>query len=88
MRNKLKENANLFFTVVQQKAYVRIKIDDDCHEASYFSIFQEFDQVVIISKEILDDLYQIFDDSNRRINALKTCRRLKQIESFKDFNTF
>jgi hypothetical protein len=33
-------------------------------------------------------LYQIFDDSNRRINALKAYRRLKQIESFKDFNIF
>jgi hypothetical protein len=42
----------------------------------------------IISKKIFDDLYQIFDDSNRRINALKAYRRLKQIESFKDFNIF
>ncbi len=33
-------------------------------------------------------MYQIFDDSNRRINALKAYRRLKQIESFKDFNIF
>jgi vacuolar-type H+-ATPase subunit I/STV1 len=33
-------------------------------------------------------IYQIFDDSNRRTNALKTYRRLKQIESFRDFNIF
>ncbi len=38
--------------------------------------------------DIFDDLYQIFDDSNRRINALKTYKRLKQIELFKDFNIF
>jgi hypothetical protein len=42
----------------------------------------------IIADEIFDDLYQIFDDSNRRTNALKTYWRLKQIESFKDFNIF
>jgi hypothetical protein len=47
-----------------------------------------FSSQYIISKKIFDDLYQIFDDSNRRINALKTYKRLKQIESFKDFNTF
>jgi hypothetical protein len=42
----------------------------------------------IIADEIFDDLYQIFDDSNRRTNALKTYRRLKQIGLFRDFNTF
>jgi hypothetical protein len=42
----------------------------------------------ITADEIFDDLYQIFDDSNRRTNALKTYKRLKQIESFKNFNTF
>ncbi len=41
-----------------------------------------------IANEIFDDLYQIFDHSNRRTNAVKTYRRLKQIESFKDFNIF
>jgi hypothetical protein len=50
--------------------------------------FKDSIQSYIISKEIFDDLYQIFDDSNRRINALKAYRRLKQVESFKDFNTF
>ncbi len=38
--------------------------------------------------QIFDDLNQIFDDLNRRTNVLKAYRRLKQIESFKDFNTF
>jgi hypothetical protein len=41
-----------------------------------------------IADEIFDDLYQIFDDSNRRTNALKAYRRLKQVGPFKDFNTF
>ncbi len=88
MRNKLKENANWFSTDVQQKAYVRIKIDDDVMKHLISRFFKNSIKSYIISKKIFDDLYQIFDDSNRRTNALKTYRRLKQIESFKDFNTF
>jgi hypothetical protein len=88
MRNKLKENANWFFIDVQQKAYVRIKIDENAMKHLIFRFFKNSIKSYIISKEIFDDLYQIFDDSNRRINALKTYRRLKQIESFKNFNTF
>jgi hypothetical protein len=88
MRNKLKENANWFSTDVQQKTYVRIKIDDDVMKHLIFRFFKDSIKSYIISKEIFDDLYQIFDDSNRRTNELKTYRRLKQIESFKNFNTF
>ncbi len=87
-RNKLKENANWFSTDVQQKAYVRIKIDDDVMKHLISRLFKDSIKSYIISEEIFDDLYQIFDDSNCRINALKTYKRLKQIESFKDFNTF
>jgi hypothetical protein len=88
MRNKLKENANWFFIDVQQKTYVRTRIDDDVMKHLIFRFFKDSIKSYIISKKIFDDLYQIFDDSNRRINALKTYRRLKQIESFKDFNIF
>jgi hypothetical protein len=88
MRNKLKENANWFSIDVQQKAYVRIRIDDDVMKHFIFRFFKNSIKSYIISKEIFDDLYQIFDDSNRRTNALKAYRRLKQIESFKNFNTF
>jgi hypothetical protein len=88
MRNKLEENANWFFTDVQQKTYVRIRIDDDAMKHLISRFFKDLIKLYIISKEIFDDLYQIFDDLNRRINALKTYKRLKQIESFKNFNTF
>jgi hypothetical protein len=88
MRNKMKDNANWFFTDVQQKAYVRIRIGDDVMKHLISRFFKNSIKSYIISKEIFDDLYQIFDDSNRRTNALKTYRRLKQIESFKNFNTF
>jgi hypothetical protein len=88
MRNKLKENANWFFTDVQQKAYVRIRIEDDAMKHLTARFFKNSIKSYTIRNEIFDDLYQIFDDSNRRTNVLKTYRRLKQIESFKDFNIF
>ncbi len=88
MRNKLEENANWFSTDVQQKTYVRIRIDDEVMKHLIFRFFKNSIKSYIIAKKIFDDLYQIFDDSNRRINALKTYRRFKQIESFKNFNTF
>ncbi len=88
MRNKLEENANWFSIDVQQKAYVRIKIEDDAMKHLISRFFKNSIKSYIISKKIFDDLYQIFHDSNRRINALKAYRRLKQVESFKDFNTF
>jgi hypothetical protein len=73
---------------MQQKAYVRIRIDDDVMKHLISSFFKNSIKSYIISKEIFDDLYQIFDDSNRRTNVLKAYRRLKQVESFKDFNIF
>jgi hypothetical protein len=88
MRNKLKENANWFSTDVQQKAYVRIRISDDVMKHLTARFFKNSIKSYTIANEIFDDLYQIFDDSNRRTNVLKTYRRLKQIESFKDFNIF
>ncbi len=84
MRNKMKDNANWFSTDVQQKAYVRIRIEDDVMKHLISRFFKNSIKSYIISKEIFDDLYQIFDDlyqifddSNRRTNALKTYRRLK-----------
>ncbi len=88
MRNKLKENADWFSIDVQQKAYVRTRIDDDVMKHLTARFFKDSIKSYTIADEIFDDLYQIFDDSNRRINVLKVYRRLKQIESFKDFNIF
>jgi hypothetical protein len=88
MRNKLEGNANWFSTDVQQKTYVRIRIDDEAMKHLISRFFKNSIKSYITAKKIFDDLYQIFDDSNRRTNALKTYRRLKQIESFKNFNTF
>ncbi len=67
---------------------MRIKIDDDAMKHLISRFFKNSIKSYIIANEIFDDLYQIFDDSNRRINALKAYRRLKQIGSFKNFNIF
>jgi hypothetical protein len=73
---------------VQQNTYVRIKIEDDAIKHLISRFFKNSIKLFIISKKIFENLYQIFNDSNRCINALKVYRRLKQIELFKDFNTF
>jgi hypothetical protein len=88
MRNKLKENADWFSIDVQQEAYVRTRIDDDAMKHLTARFFKNLIKSYIIANKIFDDLYQIFNDSNRRTNALKAYKRLKQVESFKDFNIF
>jgi hypothetical protein len=60
IRNKLKENANWFFTNVQQKAYVRIRIDEDVMKHLISRFFKDSIKSYIIADEIFDDLYQIF----------------------------
>ncbi len=42
----------------------------------------------LIAEEIFDDLNRVFDDSNKRVNALKAYRRLKQVETNKKFHIF
>ncbi len=88
MRNKLEENADWFSTDVQQKAYVRTRIGGDAmkHLTSRFS--KDSIKPYTTADEIFEDLYQIFGDPNRRTNALKAYRRLKQVGPFKNFNTF
>jgi uncharacterized protein YktA (UPF0223 family) len=88
MRNKLKRNANWFSIDVQQKMYVRIKIENNAMKHLTTSFFKNLIKSYTIANKIFDDLYQIFDDSNRRMNVLKIYRRFKQIESFKDLNIF
>jgi hypothetical protein len=88
MRNKLKENANWIFTNIQQKTDVRIRIEEDAMKHLIFRFFKNSIKSYTIADKIFKNLYQIFNDSNRRINVLKVYRRLKQVESFKNFNTF
>jgi hypothetical protein len=42
----------------------------------------------LTAKEIFDDLNRVFDNFNKRINALKIYKRLKQVKMNKKFHTF
>jgi hypothetical protein len=57
MRNKLKKNADWFSIDVQQKAYVRTRIDDDVMKHLTARFFKNSIKSYIIADEIFDDLY-------------------------------
>jgi hypothetical protein len=88
MRNKLEENADWFSIETSKKTYVRIKIDEDAmkHLTSRFK--KDSIKSFLIVEEIFDDLNRIFDDFNKKVNVLKTYKRLKQIKTNKKFHTF
>ncbi len=88
MRNKLKENVDWFSIETSKKTYVRIRIDEDAmkHLASQFK--KNSIKLFLTAEEIFDDLNRMFDDFNKKVNVLKTYRRLKQIETNKEFHTF
>jgi hypothetical protein len=88
MRNKLERNFDWYLIETQKKAYVRTRIDDDAmkHLTSRFK--KNSIKSFLIAEDIFDDLNRIFDDSNKRVNVLKTYRRLKQVEVNKKFHIF
>jgi hypothetical protein len=88
MRSKLKENADWFSIETSKKAYVCTRINKDAikHLASRFK--KNSIKSFLIAKEIFDDLNRVFDDFNKRVNALKTYRRLKQVEMNREFHIF
>ncbi len=49
---------------------------------------KDFIKSFLIVENMFDDLNKMFDDSNKRVNALKTYRRLKQIKMNKKLLTF
>ncbi len=77
MKNKLEENVDWFSIETSKKTYVRTWIDEDAmkHLTSRFK--KDSIKSFFIVEEIFDDLNRVFDDFNKRINALKTYKRLK-----------
>ncbi len=49
---------------------------------------KDFIKSFLIAEDVFDDLNRIFDDLNKRVNVLKTYRRLKQVKVNKKFHTF
>jgi hypothetical protein len=88
IKNKLKENADWFSIETSKKIYVRTRIDEDAmkHLTSRFK--KDSIKSFLIAEEIFDDFNRVFDDFNKRINVLKTYKRLKQIEANKEFHIF
>ncbi len=77
MRNKLKENANWFLIETSKKVYVQTRIDEDAMKHLFVRFKKKSIKSFLIVEKIFDDLNKVFDDSNKRVNALKTYRRLK-----------
>jgi hypothetical protein len=95
MRNKLEENANWFLIDVQQKTYVRIRLDEDVMKHLIFRFIKNSIKSYTTADEIFDDLYQIFDVSRFRVNLLvrvSVSRRLvsenKRREFINSHNSF
>ena len=80
MRNKLEENADWYQSNTQEKAYVRTRIDDDAIRHLFSRFRKDFVKSFMTAKEIFEKLNLIFDDSNKKMNAQKAFRRLKQID--------
>jgi hypothetical protein len=88
MKNKLKENVDWYSIETQKKAYVRIKIEENAMKHLTSKFKKDFIKSFLIVENMFDDLNKMFDDSNKRVNALKTYRRLKQIKMNKKLLTF
>ncbi len=88
MKNKMNVNKNWYLTKTMKKAYVRTRLEDDVmkHLTSRFKkdIIKSFDS----TEKIFDKLNRIFEDSNKRMNAMKGFCRLKQIDQFREFHAF
>jgi hypothetical protein len=88
MKNKLKRNVDWFSTETSKKTYVRTRIDENVMKHLAFRFKKDSIKSFFTAEEIFDDLNRIFDDSNKRVNALKAYRRLKQVETNKKFHIF
>ncbi len=88
MRNKLEEIANWFSIETSKKVYVRTRIDENAMKHLSIRFKQNTIKSFLTVEEIFDDLNRMFDNFNKRVNVLKTYRRLKQIEFNKEFHTF
>jgi hypothetical protein len=88
MKNKLEENADWFSIETSKKTYVRTRIDEDAmkHLTSRFK--KDSIKSFLIVEKFFDDLNRMFDDFNKRVNVLKTYKRLKQVKTNKEFHIF
>ncbi len=77
IKNKLKRNFDWYLIETQKKAYVRTRVENDAmkHLTSRFK--KDFIKSFLIVENVFDDLNKMFDNSNKRVNVLKTYKQLK-----------
>jgi hypothetical protein len=88
MRNKLKKNADWFSTETSKKTYILTRINEDSIKHLISRFKKNSIKSFLIVEEIFDNLNRMFDDFNKKVNVLKTYKRLKQVKMNKKFHTF
>ncbi len=73
---------------MNKKVYVQTQIDEDAMKHLFVRFKKNSIKSFLIAEEIFNDLNRVFDDFNKRINALKIYKRLRQIKIYKEFHTF
>ncbi len=84
----MNENADWFSIETSKKNYVRTRIDENAMKHLFVRFKKDSIKSFLIVEKIFDDLNRVFDDLNKRVNALKTYKRLKQIKMYRKFHTF
>ncbi len=72
----------------RKKTYVKIKIEENAMKHLTSKFKKDFIKSFLIVENVFDDLNKVFDDSNKRVNVLKTYKRLKKIKTNKKFHIF
>lgn len=88
MRNKFQGNEDWYPTDQNKLAYTRSRLGGEAmkHLASRFR--KDSPKPFITAEEIFETLDQIYGDPNRRVNAMKAFRRLRQVGQFRVFIAF
>ncbi len=87
-RNKLKNNVDWWLIEKFRITYLRTRIDEDAIKHIAFRFRSDSIKSYVFTDEILDDLTRVYDDHDRKINAFKKFRELKQMSKYRDFSFF
>lgn len=88
MKNKFQANGDWYPTEESKLTYTRSRLGGEAMKHLISRFRKNSTKPFISSDEIFETLNQIYGDFNRRINAMKAFRRLKQTGPFRVFTTF
>jgi len=86
IQNKLKINVDLFFNERVKLSYVHSRLFDDAAEITQARCKRDCVNLYKIVEDLLKELAQLFDDSNKKVNFHKEYYNL--IQEFKKFYEF